>query len=187
MSQLIREIHLTDAVVLQLRQGDLTREPVDAIVNAANGYLSHGGGVAAAISRAGGRAVQQESTAWVREHGVVPTGGVAVTTAGAMPAQAVIHTVGPIWNGGVANEAQLLAAAVASSLQCAEERGYASIAFPAISAGIYGYPHDECAEVMVNAMRGFVEKVQPKQVRDIRIVVFDNEMARAFGKQLPDD
>lgn len=137
---------------LELVEGDITALDTDAIVNAANERLAHGGGVAGAISRAGGPVIQQESNRWVREHGRVPTGGAAITSAGELQAKYVIHAVGPVY--GETSEkraAELLASAVESALQMAEECDVKSIALPAISTGIYGYPVEEAAEVMIRA------------------------------------
>ncbi|MDJ0925926.1 MAG: glutamate racemase, partial [Acidimicrobiia bacterium] len=126
----------TDILVVT---GDLTRQNVDAIVNAANNRLQHGGGVAAAIVRAGGRVVQEESNAWIQRNGVLPPDGAAVTTAGSMPARHVIHVAGPIHREDQDNEG-LLRSAVKAALDAAADVGARSVAFPAISAGIYGYP-----------------------------------------------
>ncbi|HDK46288.1 MAG TPA: hypothetical protein ENG94_08455, partial [Actinobacteria bacterium] len=131
--------------------GDLTRQDVDAIVNTANEHLAHGGGVAAAIVRAGGSPVQRESTAWVRERGPVAPGHAAVTTAGAMPARHVIHVVGPRYRTGQDNEG-MLHQAVEAALDTALEHGDRSIAFPAISAGIFGYPRAEATSVLADAV-----------------------------------
>ncbi len=149
MSTLRGELKFPADQVLEVRQGDLTQEEVDAIVNAANSHLAHGGGVAGAIVRRGGYAIQEESDRWVAEHGPVPTGQVAVTGAGHLPCQWVIHAVGPVWQGGGAHEEELLEAAVRNSLLKAEELNLQSIALPAISSGIFGFPKERCAEIMI--------------------------------------
>ncbi|RMG49100.1 MAG: macro domain-containing protein [Acidobacteria bacterium] len=136
---------------LELVQGDITEMDTEAIVNAANGWLAHGGGVAGAIVRKGGRVIQEESDAWVREHGPVPTGGAAITGAGRLKACYVIHAVGPIYDG-TPRCAELLASAVRSSLALADERGIRSIALPAISTGIFGYPMDEAAGIILRTV-----------------------------------
>jgi O-acetyl-ADP-ribose deacetylase (regulator of RNase III) len=163
-------------------QGDLTAQDVDAIVNAANDYLQHGGGVAAAIVRAGGFEIQQESDAWVHEHGPVGRGTAAVTTAGAMPARWVVHTVGPRFREGQDNEG-LLIDAVTSAIEAGIEVGARSMAFPAISAGIFGYPPDEAAKVIVAAAAAFAAS-HPGALDEIRFVAFDQDMANRFRNAL---
>jgi len=135
---------------LELVQGDITTLPVDAIVNAANEYLKHGGGVAAAISRKGGPAIQQESDAIIKRRGPLPTGEAVITGGGKLPAKFVIHTVGPVWSEhGPAEADNLLRKAVRNSLALAEEKNLKSIAFPAISTGIYGFPIERAAPLML--------------------------------------
>jgi O-acetyl-ADP-ribose deacetylase (regulator of RNase III) len=136
--------------VLELVQGDITELDTDAIVNAANERLAHGGGVAGIISRKGGPAIQRESNEWVRQHGPVHTGSAAITSSGNLKARHVIHAVGPIYDG-TPRSAQLLASAVRAALQIADEHGLRSIALPAISTGIFGYPLEAAAQVMLQA------------------------------------
>lgn len=136
--------------VLELVEGDITDMATDAIVNAANEYLAHGSGVARAIVRRGGPAIQRESDEWVRRHGRVPTGSAAITSGGQLKARYVIHAVGPVYDG-TERSAQLLASAVRAALQMADKHQLASIALPAISTGIFGYPLDEAAHVMLRA------------------------------------
>ncbi|MDZ7296341.1 MAG: macro domain-containing protein, partial [candidate division KSB1 bacterium] len=125
---------------IELVQGDITEMDTDAIVNAANERLAHGGGVAGAIVRKGGPVIQEESNAWVRAHGRVPTGGAAITSGGSLKARFVIHAVGPVMGSG--NEGEKIRQATLASLRLAEEHNLASIAFPAISTGIFGCPMD---------------------------------------------
>lgn len=134
--------------VLELVEGDITELVADAIVNAANERLAHGGGVAGAIARRGGPAIQRESDAWVNQHGPVPTGSAAITSGGRLPARYVIHAVGPVYDR-TPRSAQRLDSAVRAALAMADERGLRSIALPAISTGIYGYPIEEAAQVML--------------------------------------
>jgi len=141
---------------LALIQGDITAMETDAIVNAANERLAHGGGVAAAISRRGGPQIQRESDAWVREHGRVPTGAVAITGGGKLPARHVIHAVGPVFDG-TPRSAELLASAVRSSLALADAHELKSVALPAISTGIFGYPLEEAATVMLSQAATYLE------------------------------
>ncbi len=139
---------------LELHQGDITRLAVDAIVNAANSGLRGGGGVDGAIHRAGGPAIMAEC----RRIGGCPTGQAVVTTAGNLPARYVIHAVGPIWRGGDHGEPELLRSAYANSLLRAEELGVASIAFPSISTGVYGYPIALACPIAVGAVRDHVQR-----------------------------
>jgi O-acetyl-ADP-ribose deacetylase (regulator of RNase III) len=142
--------------ILELVEGDITALDVDAIVNAANERLVHGGGVAGVISRRGGPIIQSESDAWVRAHGRVATGSAAITSGGRLKARYVIHAVGPIYDGSP-RSAELLASAVGAALQMADDRGLKSVALPAISTGIFGYPMGEAARVMLQAAIGYLE------------------------------
>jgi len=135
---------------LELVEGDITALDTDAIVNAANERLAHGGGVAGVISRRGGLAIQRESDAWVRQHGRVVTGSAAITSGGNLKARHVIHAVGPVYDGSP-RSAELLASAVRAALRMADEHGLKSVGLPAISTGIFGYPMEEAAQVMLRA------------------------------------
>ena len=139
-----------DHTTLELVQADITDLATDAIVNAANEHLAHGGGVAGVISRKGGPAIQRESDEWVRQHGLVRTGTAAITSGGRLKARHVIHAVGPVYDG-TSRSAELLASAVRAALQMADDHGLKSIALPAISTGIFGYPLEEAARVMLRA------------------------------------
>jgi len=141
--------------VLELVQGDITELDTDAIVNAANERLAHGGGVAGIISRKGGPAIQRESNEWVRQHGPVRTGSAAITSGGKLRARHVIHAVGPIYDG-TPRSAELLASAVRAALHTADEHSLRSIALPAISTGIFGYPIEEAAQVMLRAASAYL-------------------------------
>jgi O-acetyl-ADP-ribose deacetylase (regulator of RNase III) len=145
-----------ERTTLELIQGDITDMETDAIVNAANSHLAHGGGVAAAIARRGGAAVERESSAWIREHGRVDTGSAAITSGGELPAKYVIHAVGPVYDATDASRRQL-AAAVRSSLKMADEHDLHSIALPAISTGIYGYPVRQAARVILSAAMDYLQ------------------------------
>jgi O-acetyl-ADP-ribose deacetylase (regulator of RNase III) len=136
--------------VLALAQGDITRFAADAIVNAANSALAGGGGVDGAIHRAGGPSIMAELRAAYPDG--CPTGAAVITAAGDLPARRVIHAVGPRWGGGSHGEADLLASAYRASLRLADERNVVSIAFPAISLGIYGYPLAEGAAIAVRTV-----------------------------------
>ncbi|HEY3267106.1 MAG TPA: macro domain-containing protein [Armatimonadota bacterium] len=177
MSDLLAETALGNGARLRLRRGDITDEAVDAVVNAANTHLQHGGGVAGAIVRKGGREIQTESDAV----GYTPTGTAAITGAGSLPARFVIHAVGPVWDRQPEGDSDtLLASAVEAALELASARELHSIAFPAISSGIYGFPKDRCAAVMLAAIAAFVDQNPDASLRDIRIVVFDDATAAAF-------
>ncbi len=167
---------------IEVRQGDLCAERVDAIVNAANGQLAHGGGVAAAIARAGGPAIDEESAAWVREHGPIPDGGVGVTGGGRLPARTVIHAVGPIWNGGGEGEEATLRRAIDTALAKATELGITSIAFPAISSGIFGFPKDRCAEIFAEAVLAFCDAHGDASIREIRLTNIDRPTVDHFER-----
>ncbi|MDH3198271.1 MAG: O-acetyl-ADP-ribose deacetylase [Candidatus Krumholzibacteria bacterium] len=141
-----------DKARLVLKQGDITREDTDAIVNAANASLMGGGGVDGAIHRAGGPAILEACKAIVAERGRLPTGHAVITPGGNLPARHVIHTVGPVWRDGTAGEPALLADAYRNSLGLVLEHGLASVAFPSISTGAYGYPIGLAAEVALLAV-----------------------------------
>jgi O-acetyl-ADP-ribose deacetylase (regulator of RNase III) len=141
------EIRVSRSQTILIRHGDITDEDVDVIVNAANGCLEHGGGVAEAISQRAGPGLDEESRQWVEDHGQVETGQVAVTGGGRLRCLKVIHAVGPVWQGGKKGEAAQLESAIIHSLLKAEELGMRTIALPAISSGIFGFPKDLCAEI----------------------------------------
>lgn len=157
-------------------RGDLTEAPVDAIVNAANSHLQHGGGVAGAIVRKGGQVIQEESD----RIGFVPAGKAALTSAGRLPARFVIHTVGPRWGEG--DEEAKLASAVASALDLAEEKGLATVAMPAVSGGIFGFPKESCAHIIVREIAAFGRKA--KTVKTIDIYLMDAEIIEFFAKEV---
>jgi O-acetyl-ADP-ribose deacetylase len=189
MSQLKARCNLIPGHVIGVFQGDITEESVDAIVNAANSSLAHGGGLAAAIVHRGGPVIQQESDEWVLKHGLVPPGGVALTGAGQLPCRAVIHAVGPIWEGGGEGEDEKLRSAVWESLKLARQCEFRSIALPPISSGIFGFPKDRCARILLSAARQFAEENPESPPRDIRFVIidratlvqFEEEFHRTFG------
>lgn len=164
--------------------GDLTAQRVGAVVNAANERLQHGGGVAAALSRAGGPPVQSESDDWVDRHGAVQAGQAAVTTAGDMPAEHIVHVVGPRWRDGQDNEG-LLRQAVGAALDAAEETGVSSVALPTISAGVFGYPPDEAGAVIADESRSWLAS-KAGRVREVRLVGFDDAAAEHFARSLTD-
>ena len=165
---------------IELSQGDITTQQVDALVNAANARLAGGGGVDGAIHRAAGPALMDETRAKFPDG--CPTGSAVATSAGRLSARFVFHAVGPIWRGGVANESNLLASAYRRCLELAVEHSCRSIAFPALSTGAYGYPMDLAAERSLSAVREFlIEHQQPDLVR---FVLFDGGSFGAFARAL---
>jgi O-acetyl-ADP-ribose deacetylase len=138
---------------VELSRGDLTRQATDAIVNAANSSLQGGGGVDGAIHRAGGPAILEECRRIRDARGPLPAGEAVATTAGRLPCRRVIHTVGPVWQGGAAGEAATLARCYRNSLALAASEQLASVAFPSISTGAYGYPVADAAEVALRSVR----------------------------------
>lgn len=165
---------------ITLHQGDITQQPVDAVVNAANSSLMGGGGVDGAIHRAGGPAILEECKR-VRDEQFpegLPTGQAVATAAGNLTARWVIHTVGPVYAKNE-DRSGLLASCHTESLRVADELGAKSVAFPAISTGVYGYPLEEAAQVAVQAVRE-----ADTQVEEVRFVLFDDEAYEAFESTL---
>ncbi|MBC8134383.1 MAG: macro domain-containing protein [Fibrella sp.] len=176
-------VTLRSGHTLSLWHGDITDETVVAIVNAANDGLVHGGGVAGAIVRKGGYVIQDESD----RIGRVPTGSAAITGAGNLAAKYVIHAVGPVWSGRTPEENdRLLASATTAALEIARERGVVSIAFPAISSGIFGFPKDRCARIMLHAVCDWSETHPDSAPRDIRFTIIDEPTVSAFEQEWSD-
>ena len=151
-TQLIDEIRISnDKIIIRLIKGDITDQNVDVIVNPANSYLKHGGGVAGAIVRKGGKIIQTESD----KIGFVPVGSSVITTSGELPCQAIIHTVGPKMGEG--NEDFKLSKSIHSSLSLASDNSYKSISIPAISSGIFGFPKDRCANILLDESIKFLQ------------------------------
>jgi O-acetyl-ADP-ribose deacetylase (regulator of RNase III) len=165
---------------LELTQGDITAQQVDALVNAANSRLAGGGGVDGAIHRTAGPALMEETRAKFPDG--CPTGSAVATAAGRLRAKFVFHAVGPIWRGGVAGESDLLASAYRRCLELAVEHSCRSIAFPALSTGVYGYPMDLAAERSLSAVREFL--LQNQQPELVRFVLFDGGSFGAFARAL---
>jgi O-acetyl-ADP-ribose deacetylase (regulator of RNase III) len=180
MSTRVLEYKLPSGQVLVLEHGDLTEAAVDAIVNAANAQLAHGGGVAGAIVRKGGPSIQAESDAWVDQHGPASHVQPALTGAGKLPARAIIHAVGPVWHGGENGEAGHLRAAYAGALELAHAQGFRSVAFPSISTGIFGYPVEEGAHIALQAARDFCADHPDSPVREIRFTLIDQPTVDVF-------
>jgi O-acetyl-ADP-ribose deacetylase (regulator of RNase III) len=156
-------------------QGDITRQATDAIVNAANSTLMGGGGVDGAIHRAGGPAILEACKRIVAKQGQLPAGQAVITTAGNMKARYVIHTVGPIWQGGSQGEVGLLASAYRESLKLADANNLTSISFPSISTGAYGYPVDQAARIALRTVAAFL--AEARTIKEVVFVLYD---ARTF-------
>jgi O-acetyl-ADP-ribose deacetylase (regulator of RNase III) len=158
--------------VIELVLGDITRQAVDAIVNAANSTLLGGGGVDGAIHRAGGQVIHEECLAIRAERGECPAGEAVLTGGGHLPARYVIHAVGPVWRGGDQGEPELLASCYRNAMRIAAEHGCRSIAFPSISTGIYGYPVSLAATKAVATVASFLSS-EPAYPSLVRFVLFD--------------
>lgn len=157
---------------------DITREKADAIVNAANSSLMGGGGVDGAIHAAGGPEIKEHCRKIIAQQGPLPQGQAVATTAGRLPARYVIHTVGPTWSGGNAGEPEALASCHRESIRIADEMQLASIAFPAISTGIFGYPVELAAPI---ALSSAAESLQSAQyLREVRFVLYDQGTRDCF-------
>ena len=182
MEKQLTEIIIGDAR-LSIIQGDITRQNTDAIVNAANSSLMGGGGVDGAIHRAGGPAILAECKQIVARQGRLPTGKAVITTGGNLKAKYVIHTVGPVWHGGGKGEAGLLASAYRESLKVAAEHKLASVAFPSISTGVYGYPVSEAARVAIGTVIDFLRQ-GAGSVKEVVFVLFDAQTMDAYSLAL---
>ena len=166
--------------LLELTHGDITQRSTDAIVNAANSALAGGGGVDGAIHQAGGPSIMDETNR--RYPQGCPTGQAVISAAGRLPCRFVIHTVGPVWNGGTSDEQTLLKSSYTSSLALAVEYECLSVAFPAISTGVYGYPADLAATHSLAAVRDFL--IQHKSPTHVLFVLFDSGMYGAYARAL---
>jgi len=166
--------------VIELHQGDITLETTDAIVNAANSSLAGGGGVDGAIHDRGGPSIMEETDRRYPEG--CPTGSAVITSAGDLAARYVIHAVGPIWRGGNAGEADLLAGAYRRSLELAVEHGCKSIALPALSTGAYRFPMDRASRIALATAKSFLEEESRPEV--VRFVLFDAGAYGAFAAAL---
>jgi O-acetyl-ADP-ribose deacetylase (regulator of RNase III) len=171
---------LVHRTTLELVQGNIVQQTVDAIVNAANRHLAGGGGVDGAIHRAGGPTIMQETRQ--RYPQGCPTGSAVITRAGDLPVRHVIHAVGPVWRGGGAGEAELLAGAYRRALELAEEADCRSLAFPALSTGAYGYPLTEAAIVALTTVREYLSA--NTKLALVRFVLFDSAPLNAFAESL---
>lgn len=176
---LLDEIKVKHNGLLTLVTGDITERKVDAIVNAANSYLQHGGGVAGAIVRKGGNIIQKESN----KIGYVQVGSSVLTSSGNLTCKAVIHTVGPRMGEG--NEDEKLRKAINSCLELGMQKGFKSISIPAISSGIFGFPKDRCAKILVNETYAFLEKSDnsSENLRMVEFCILGDDTIIAFQKE----
>ena len=163
------------SVILSVIKGDITEQNVDIIVNAANSSLLGGGGVDGAIHRKGGQAILDECRQIRAKQGKCDTGQAVITTAGSLPAQYVIHTVGPVWQGGEHGERELLASCYVQSLKLAVANHAKTIAFPNISTGAYRFPKALACDVALQAVQAFINHQQTGKLAEIRFVCFDDE------------
>lgn len=167
---------------MEVVRGDITKINVDAIVNAANSSLMGGGGVDGAIHRAGGSAILEDCKKIVAKQGGCNTGQAVITTAGNLPSQFVIHTVGPIWYGGNNHERDRLADCYKNSLKLAVENNCKSVAFPSISTGVYRFPKEEAAQIAVKTVSEFLSN--HKEIEKVLFVCFDDENEALISKEL---
>jgi O-acetyl-ADP-ribose deacetylase (regulator of RNase III) len=166
---------------LKCVKGDITREKVDAIVNAANSGLKNGGGVDGAIHRAGGPVIDRECRDIIAEIGRLEAGHAVITSGGNLPAKHVIHTVGPVWQGGAKKEPGVLASCYLECLKLATARGLHNVAFPAISTGVYGYPPEKAASVAVAAVMDFI-KSSATTVKTVKFVLYDEQSLKIYQR-----
>ncbi len=176
------EQKLVNKTIISLRQGDITRQEVDAIVNAANSSLLGGGGVDGAIHRTGGPSILEECKQIRNSHGTCRPGNAVITGGGNLPAQYVIHTVGPVWRGGGSDEEAVLASAYRTSLELAVQHEVRTVAFPSISTGAYGFPVDRASTIAVETACAFSESCEA--LKEIRFVLFDQSTYKCFKSRL---
>ena len=174
---------IVNSTLLIALLGDITDESADAIVNAANSSLMGGGGVDGAIHRAGGPAILDECKRIVAKMGRLPAGRAVITGGGRLKAKYVIHTVGPVWHGGNAKEPEILASCYTESLKLAVSNNIKTIAFPAISTGVYGYPAQLAANTALNAVADFLRK-EKSQLEQVRFVLYDRDSYTIYLKEL---
>ena len=177
MNNVLREHTFPAGQKIQIVQGDITAEEVDAIVNAANEHLMHGGGVAWAIVKKGGSDIQKESNDWIREHGPVSHARPAWTSGGLLPAKYVIHAVGPVWGDG--DEDKKLSDAISGSLAVADKLRCESIALPAISTGIFGFPKDRAADIIFSVVEKYFEG-NGSNLKVVKLLLYDQPTVDVF-------
>ena len=175
-SKVINEIKIKGGRVLTLVEGDITERNVDVIVNPANSYLQHGGGIASTIVRKGGSIIQEESD----KIGFVQVGSSTITSSGILPCKAIIHTVGPRMGEG--NENEKLSKAINSCLELCLRKGFESISIPAISSGIFGFPNDKCAKILVNETISFLKNLEDSSagIKLVEFCILGKDTLQAF-------
>jgi putative ATPase len=176
----VKVVVMANDIIMESVLGDITEERVDAIVNAGNERLMHGGGLALAIVRKGGKVIQEESL----KVAPVRTGSAAMTGAGSLPCKYVIHAVGPVWRGGDNSEEELLASAVKSALKVAVRASCKSISIPAISCGIFGFPVEKACPIITGSVYDFVTNEKGNTIKLIRFCNLDANIAGLFGEAL---
>jgi O-acetyl-ADP-ribose deacetylase len=175
---IITEIKINHDKNIRLVKGDITERQVDAIVNAANSYLKHGAGVAGAIVRKGGTIIQRESD----KIGYVTVGSATITNSGALPCTAIIHAVGPKMGQG--DEDHKLRKTIQSTLKLASDRGFKTISIPAISAGVFGFPKDKCARILLEESKNFLKKSGTNTtINLIEFCILDDEILEFFRSE----
>ena len=179
MNEILLESPLPNNKTFQIVKGDITTEKTDAIVNAANSRLQHGGGVAWSISRRGGEIIQRESDLWVQEHGEVSHAEPAYTSAGELPCKYVIHAVGPIW-GEDGDEDAKLESAIIGSLRVASDLRLASVSLPAISTGIFGFPKERAANIIFASVEQYLAKNPDSTLRVVRLILYGQADAELY-------
>ena len=183
---IISSFYCTGSVKLSVMKGDIMDQQVDAIVNATNCRLDHGTGVVGAVIKKGGYGIQKESDNYIHQHGLLKDGEVAMTGAGKLPCKRIIHAVGPMWRKAEQEKCKrALRMACLESLAAANDKQFNSIAFPAISSGIYGMPKDICAKIMFDAVKEYVTRRDPSKATliDIRFVNIDDLTVEVFKKE----
>ena len=170
--------HFPSGILLEIMVGDITNMEVDAIVNAANSQLRHAGGLAAAIVRHGGETINTESREWIRKHGPVAHDQPAYTSGGHLPSCYVIHAVGPVWGEG--DEDHRLEAAVLGSLNLGNKLNLKSIALPAISTGIFGFPVVRATKIFARTIVSYLAESRPITLSCIKIVLYDQQTCQVF-------
>ena len=175
-SRVINEIKIKDGRMLMLVEGDITERNVDVIVNPANSYLRHGGGIASTIVKKGGSIIQEESN----KIGFIKVGSSTITSSGILPCKAIIHTVGPRMGEG--NEDEKLSKAINSCLELGLLKGFESISIPAISSGIFGFPKDRCAKILVNETISFLKNLDDSStgIKLVEFCILGKETLQAF-------
>ncbi|MGC8972225.1 MAG: macro domain-containing protein [bacterium] len=180
MNRVILEKEI-DNTKIKVIEGDITEEEVECIVNPANSYLQHGGGVAGAIVRKGGRIIQEESDIYIRTYGPLPVGKAIITSAGSLKARYIIHTVGPRWGEG--DEENKLKSAIINVLELATKKGIKSISIPAVSCGIFGFPQELGTKIIVDTIIDFIKR-QKISLTEIHLIGLGKEIPELFKKHL---